>query len=118
MIEISFTHSLNLSPVTDIIEWTGGDLVVRKSVFSTFGAGIPVPADGIGTELISVDGHYELVGIDKHMKNVIIMTQEIPNHRIALNGREVFLTELLGSGKSVVIAVSRTSLWRVLYAAF
>ena len=109
--EISFTHSLNLSPVTDVIEWTGEELVVRKSIFKTFGAGIPVPSDGIGTELKGVDGHYELTGIDKHMRSVTIMTQEIPDHRIRMNGREAFLLELAGSGRSVEIEVRRVLLF-------
>ena len=108
--EISFLHSLNLSPVTDVIEWTGGGLVVRKSVFSAFGAGIPIPADGIGTELRSIEGHYELVGIDKQMKSIPIMTQEVPNHRIAAFGNEVSLLELAGAGKSVDISVRRVPL--------
>lgn len=105
--EVTFTHSLNLSPVTDVIEWTGSDLIVRKSVFKTFGAGIPIPSDGIGTDLVLVDGHYELIGIDKRMQSFAVLTQDIPNHQITLNGREAFLLELAGSGKSVDIAVKR-----------
>ncbi|MCL1981739.1 MAG: DUF1850 domain-containing protein [Clostridiales bacterium] len=108
--EVSFLHSLNLSPVTDVIEWTGSCLVVRKSVFATFGAGIPIPADGIGTELKSVGGHYELTGIDKQMESIPVMTQEVPNHRVAFGGREACLPELAGLGKSVDISVRRVPL--------
>ena len=103
--EITFTHSLNLSPITDVIEWTGGDLVVIKSIFSTFGAGVPVPADGAGTELLVVDGHYELIGIDKHMRSIPITVQEVPKHRITLDGREALLTALAEPGKTVVVSV-------------
>ena len=108
--EVTFMHSLNLSPVTDVIEWTGSDLVVRKSVFYTFGAGIPSPSDGVGTELIFMDGRYELVGIDTHMQNFAIMTQDIPNHRIILGGREAFLLQLAGSGQLIVIEVRQIPL--------
>ncbi|MDR1663590.1 MAG: DUF1850 domain-containing protein [Clostridiales bacterium] len=102
--EITFTHSLNLSPITDVIEWTGEELMVRKSVFKAFGAGVPVPSDGIGTELIHrEDGYYELTGIDKPMDSITILTQEAPNHRVTFNGNEVFLLELTGSGKQVEI---------------
>jgi len=105
--EVSFIHSLNLSPITDIIEWTGNRMVVRKSIFKTFGAGVPTPSDGIGTELIFVDGHYELLGIDKSMSSFTIMTQDVPAHRVSLNGREASLLDLAGSGKAVEIAVRR-----------
>lgn len=105
--EVTFTHSLNLSPITDVIEWTGSDFVVRKSFFKSFGAGVPVPSDGIGSALVFVDGRYELLGIDKHMSYFTIMTQDVPNHRISLSGREASLLELAGSGRAVDIFVKR-----------
>ncbi|MCL1805060.1 MAG: DUF1850 domain-containing protein [Clostridiales bacterium] len=108
--EVTFIHSLNRSPITDFIEWTGRDMVVRKSRFSTFGAGVPVPAEGVGTDLIFADGHYELIGIDKHMPFFTIMTQEAPNHQVSLHGREASLLELAGSGQAVDVAVRRMPL--------
>ena len=108
--EVTFIHSLNLSPITDVIEWTGESLVVRKSIFSSFGAGVPVPSDGVGKELVFKDGRYELLGIDKYMQDFTIMTQEAPNHRITLNGREAFLLDLTGSGKAVDVKVRRAPL--------
>ena len=108
--DVTFIHSLNLSPITDVIEWTGESFIVRKSIFVSFGAGVPVPSDGVGTELVFVDGRYELRGIDQYMQDFTIMTQEVPNHRITLNGREAFLLDLAGSGKAVDIKVRRTTL--------
>lgn len=105
--EVSFTHSLNLSPVTDVIEWTGSEMILRKSIFKTFGAGIPVPSDGVGGELIHLDGRYELLGIDKPMKDFSIMTETVPNHRISVKGREIALLRLVEAGKSVKLSVKR-----------
>jgi hypothetical protein len=105
--ELRFTHSLNLSPVTDTIEWTGEELIVRKSVFSSFGAGVPIPSDGIGTELVLRDGHYELLGIDKPMPRFSIVTQEIPAHTVFYNGMEARLVELAGQGRQIEISVKR-----------
>ncbi|MCL1834533.1 MAG: DUF1850 domain-containing protein [Oscillospiraceae bacterium] len=104
--EITFTHSLNLSPITDVVEWTGSDLVVVKSIFKTFGAGVPVPADGVGSELVRVGDHYELLGIDKHMQSISILLQETPDHHLSFNGREASLLEAAGPGSTVEIKVS------------
>ena len=106
--EVTFTHSLNLSPITDVIEWTGSDMVVVKSIFKTFGAGVPIPSDGVGTELLHVGDHYELVGIDKHMRSIPITVQEVPDHRITLNLREAFLRDFVGTGDVVEISVRLT----------
>jgi hypothetical protein len=104
--EITFTHSLNLSPITDVVEWTGEGLIVRKSIFKTFGAGVPVPSDGIGEELVRrADGSYELTGIDKPMDSISILTSSIPNHSITFDGHEFFLLELAGTGEQVVVEV-------------
>ena len=46
---IRFTHSVNLSDVTDLIERDGRQLVCRSTQFSAYGAGIPDLSDGIGT---------------------------------------------------------------------
>ena len=110
--EVTFIHSLNKSPITDVIEWSGRDMIVRKSVFKTFGAGVPVPSDGIGAELLFADGRYELVGIDKRMPGFTIMTQEVPDHVIRLGGREARLLELAGPGKPVDIKVRRVFFMR------
>jgi len=103
--EVSFIHSLNLSPITDVIEWSGHDFVVRKSIFKTFGAGVPVPSEGAGSDLIFVDGHYELIGIDRRIPGFTIMTQGVPDHRIFFNGREARLLEFVNSGSPVDILV-------------
>lgn len=103
--EVGFTHSLNLSPVIDVIEWTKNGMILRKSMFKTFGAGIPVPSDGIGTELVHVNDRYELLGIDKPLRNFSIMTQTIPNHYILFKGSEISLLDLVEPGKVVEVAV-------------
>lgn len=105
--EVTFTHSLNLSPVTDVFEWTGNEMILQKSIFKTFGAGIPIPSDGIGAELVHIDGHYELLGIDKPMQSFSVMTQIIPDHHIAFKDFDMRLLDHSGPGKSVVIEVKR-----------
>jgi hypothetical protein len=103
---------VNQSPVTDFIEWTGSELIVRKSRFKAFGAGIPVPSDGIGTELVRVADGYELIGIDKALPDLVIMTQTVPDHTIALGAREARLLALVGSGRQVTLAVKTVPLFK------
>lgn len=116
--EVNFTHSANLSPVTDVIEWTGTQMLVRKTIFKAFGAGIPVPSDGIGTELIHIDGHYELLGIDKPMQSFGLMTQTVPNHYIFFKERKISLLRLVGSGRLVNITVKPVSRIKRLMCGF
>ncbi|MBR6653597.1 MAG: DUF1850 domain-containing protein [Oscillospiraceae bacterium] len=59
--KLRFTHSVNLSYVTDEMEWTGEQLITRTSLFTSFGAGMPVIADGIGTEMHNTEDGF-LIG--------------------------------------------------------
>jgi hypothetical protein len=87
---------------------------VRKSRFKAFGAGVPVPADGIGTELVRAGGHYELIGIDKPMPGFTIMTQEVPDHVVTMGAREARLLELAGPGRQVALAVTDIAFYKTI----
>ena len=108
--EVEFVHSLNLSPIVDVFEVTGEGFILRESIFSSLGAGSPTPADHPGSELIHSNGVFRLIGIDKPMNSLTILTQDTPNHRISFGEREAFLLELVGSGKSVTIEIKRLPL--------
>jgi len=105
--EIEFIHSLNLSPVVDIFDWTDEGLILRESMFWAIGAGTPTPDDFPGSEFLHENGGFRLVGIDVPMGAFSILTQDVPNHRVSFGEREAFLLDLVGSGQSVTIEVRR-----------
>lgn len=108
--ELTYTHSANKSPVADTIQWTGREMLVLQSRFQTFGAGIPIPADGIGTSLTKTDEGYVLSGIDKPMESFLLMTEEIPDHHILHRESAYRLNDLAGAGRLVKFQVKRVSL--------
>lgn len=113
---IRYKHSVNLSDVTDTLEWTGTELILRDSIFTSFGAGIPVPADGIGTDIVNTENGFLLSGIDKQQKDdsLLIMLQEVPNHRLLYRNHEVSLLEMAGSGALLMLKVRPVSLLEML----
>ena len=108
--QLRYTHSVNLSDVTDTIEWTGTELICRSTLFTAFGAGIPVLADGIGTGFSHTEDGFEITGIDKPEKSILIMLQTVPNHRLLWHGQELSLMEAYGSGTLVELKVRHVSL--------
>ena len=112
---IRFTHSLNLSDVTDEIVVDGASLVCASSLFTAYGAGIPDPAaDGIGRELTLTDAGFLLTGIDKAQARIPILLQEVPNHRLLYRGAEINLLGRFGSGALVVLSVRPATLFLLL----
>ena len=107
---IRFTHSLNLSDVTDTFEWTGTTIFCRSTLFSTYGAGIPDLSDGIGSSFAVTEDGFLLSGIDKPEKEIRILLQTVPNHMLLYRGKSYSLLERFGSGALVVLKVERCSL--------
>lgn len=111
---LRFRHSVNLSDVTDTIEWTGANLICRSTLFTAFGAGMPVLADGIGTDFTMTDEGFLITGIDKPETRILVMLQEVPNHRLILRGTEYSLFTRMGNGAIACIEVRPASLIEIL----
>ena len=110
--KIAFIHSLNLSPVTDCYEWTGDLLILRSTIFKTYGAGIPILDDGLGTGFLQTEEGFQITGIDAPRQKIDIMLQLVPDHRILYSDREIRLLEYANSGTIVSIYVGKISLFR------
>lgn len=115
-IEIGFTHSVNLSPVRDLYEINENELILRATVFQTYGAGIPILDDGIGTGFRSTPEGFEITGIDLPRTEVPILLQTVPDHTLYYRQSTVRLLELAGSGSLIHIGIRRLSLLAILSA--
>lgn len=109
---IRFTHSVNLSYVTDGVEWTGNELILRDTLFTSFGAGIPVIAEGIGTEIENTEDGFIISGIDAVQENaeIPVMLQEVPDHHLLYRDEEISLRDLSRDVAFIKIRVERISL--------
>lgn len=110
--KIRFTHSVNLSYVTDEIEWTGQELITRTSLFTSFGAGMPVIADGIGTEMHNTSDGFLITGVDEVQEDgyIPIMLQEVPDHHLLYRGEEISLREKAQGTAFVKLSVEKISI--------
>lgn len=112
--QLRYTHSVNLSDVTDTMEWTGETIVCRSTLFTAFGAGIPVLADGVGTDFTHTEDGFLITGIDKPEERILVMLQTAPNHRLLWRGEQFSLLELYGSGALLRLEVRPASLLTLL----
>jgi len=108
--DLRYTHSVNLSDVTDTIERRNDLLVCTQTLFTAYGVGIPVLADGIGTDFIQTDEGFLITGIDHAQDSIPVLTQPFPNQRILHRGEEISLVEAAGSGRVVELRVESVTL--------
>lgn len=111
LFSIRYNHSVNRSPVIDTLEWTGDDtMVVRTSLYQTYGAGIPSFVDGVGTGVVKTEDGYLLIGIDSPHETISLITGTYADHHILYRGREIQLKAIVGEKQLLVLRVKRVPL--------
>ncbi len=103
---ITFIHSVNQSPVTDFYKRGNKDsLILYKTVFHSFGAGMPEswPPDAIvetSTEGISV------TNLHLTMPDVTYIVGTVSDHVLKLGEKEISLRSLCGKNAEVLLKLT------------
>ncbi len=84
---LSYTHSVEKSTVEDVYVVEGTDLRMDRTVFASFGAGLPSEADATLTE----DGF--VVSVDRTYERVYVSTGRIAGHELVVGDRRYDLVE-------------------------
>ncbi len=111
--ELSYTHSVNKGRVTDFFDIApSGALVVRKSRFVSYGAGMGEPLEG--GSFVDRGSFFELTGLDRSMPRVLLAVGEIAGHAITRAGRRYVLSNLFAPRSSVIIEYRSVSAFDLL----
>jgi hypothetical protein len=111
---LSFVHSVNRRPVYDTIRVLRNRLVVVKSRFDAFGAGMPDHSTAEGTFRVAEDGWLEWT-INRPMAEVVVRVGRVANHTLRLKGHEVALAGFSPPGTAVALRSATYSdfdLWK------
>jgi len=111
---ITYTHSVNLTPVTEIFYVRGEEIILHAVEFSSFGAGMPAyPEDG-QTMLTLPDGTVRIEGLDRVMNFMVSMVALATGHTIAVGSREIQLGNIAPPGTPVRFEIIRMNFWQSL----
>jgi hypothetical protein len=111
---LSFTHSVNRRPVYDTLRADGDHILIVKSRFDAFGAGMPEHSTPQGTFRVAEDGWIEWT-INRRMPEVVVRVGRVANHTLHLKGREIPLASLALPGTAVAFrsrTYSELDLWK------
>ena len=109
-VSIKYTHAVNHSPVIDTIERTGDILTVRRSLFLTYGAGIPILGDEVGDTYEETEDGFLLSGIDAGHEEIALLTGAYADHRLLWRSRELVLKEYFGEQALIRLRAGSSSL--------
>ncbi len=107
---LSFVHSVNKRPVYDTLRAARDHLIIVKSRFDAFGAGMPETSTEQGTFRVAEDGWLEWT-VNRPLPEVIVRVGRVANHTLHLKGREIPLTDLAEPGTPLAMRVQNRSIY-------
>ncbi|MDR0569604.1 MAG: DUF1850 domain-containing protein [Clostridiales Family XIII bacterium] len=105
---VTFVHSVNNSPVTDVYEVREPGIRLVETRYYAFGAGVPSELEPGQSLSYAEDGAMVVSGIDKEMRDLIYVVGTVSDHVMEIGGEEISLRELCGRNSAVRFSVARS----------
>jgi hypothetical protein len=110
---LSFTHSVNRRPVYDTLRVERDGLVIVRSRFDAFGAGMPEATTEEGTLRIGPDGWLEWT-INRPVPEITLRVGWVADHQLEIGERRLRLADLAEPGSPVTIRTRSVRLLDIL----
>ena len=107
---ISYTHSVNKGRVHDFYRCDTDTLVLCKTEFVSYGAGIPEPEETEGAVFSVTDGCYSISGIERRLPQLVMAVGVIAEHSVTIGNKDVPLKTLFKPQTSLLIKIKRVPL--------
>ena len=106
---ISFIHSVNRRPVYDTLRVESNHLVIVRSRFDSFGAGMPESSTGEGTLKVAKDGWLEWT-VNRPVPDITVRVGWTAEHTLHVRDRKIRLAELAESGSGLTMRAQKISI--------
>jgi len=107
---LHYIHSVNKSPVEDFfIIGNNDELVLEKTVFRSFGAGVPSSPEDGGVLKVYKD-RVEVTGINRRIDKLLLFVGVTAEHRFRMDNDEFLLRLISGPQRNLMISMERFSL--------
>jgi hypothetical protein len=106
---ISFIHSVNRRPVYDTLRVEGDHLVIVRSRYDSFGAGMPESSTGEGTFAVGKDG-WLVWTVNRPVPDITVRVGWTAEHTLHIRDRKIRLAELAEPGSGLTMRVQNISM--------
>lgn len=100
---VSFIHSVNRTPVTDVYEIEDGHVFVEECIYYGFGAGVQSELNPGEVLKKTPDGGMLISGIHQNRDNVGYIVGTVYDHVLNINGEDISLRDLCGRNSAIRI---------------
>jgi len=106
---ISFIHSVNRRPVYDTIRAENDLLVIVRSRYDSFGAGMPESSTGEGTLSVAEDG-WIIWTVNRTVPDLTVRVGWTAEHTLLIRDLKIRLAELAEPGSAVTMRVQKINM--------
>ncbi len=99
---LSYMHSVNRRPVYDTLRAEGDRLVIVRSRYDAFGAGMPEGTTDAGRLALLPDGRLEWT-VERAVPEVVVRVGRIAEHTLIIRGREHRLADHAAPGAALTL---------------
>jgi hypothetical protein len=103
---LSFVHSVNRRPVYDTLRVEADHLVIVKSRFDSFGAGMPEASTQDGTLTVVEKGWLEWT-VNRPTPEITVRVGREADHTVRFKGRDFRLSDLAEPGSALTLRVRK-----------
>lgn len=106
---ISFVHSVNRRPVYDTLRVEDDHIVIVRSRYDSFGAGMPETSTGEGTFTVAKDGWLEWT-VNRPVPDISVRVGWTADHTLHIKAEKIRLAELAEPGTALTIKAGKVSI--------
>ncbi|NLY74376.1 MAG: DUF1850 domain-containing protein [Firmicutes bacterium] len=117
---VTFVHSVNKSPVTDVYQIRNGAIYVSRTIYYSFGAGVQTRLEPGQTLEYGGDGSMIVSGFQRRLDNLSYIVGTVSDHILKIGGESVSLRDLCGRNATVRFYYGSKFLiiWRAKFRSF
>ena len=104
---VTFIHSVNQSPVTEVYQIRNGEIYVVRTIYYAFGAGVPSELAEGQRLAYAEDGAMVVTGIDRRLTRLSYIVGTVSDHTLAIGGESISLLRLCGRNATVRFETGR-----------
>ena len=102
---VTFIHSVNQYPLTDVYEIRDHKIYVVRTIYNNFGAGVQTEIEDGQKLEINENGEMVVSGFDMEMPWLSYIVGTVSDHTLTLHEKEISLRELCGRNTKVAFSV-------------
>ena len=104
---ITFVHSVNKSPVTDVYQITRDGIYVVRTIYYAFGAGVQSELEEGQSFEYGEDGAMIVSGFNRRLDPLSYIVGTVSDHTLQIGGEVISLREICGRNTTVHFARGR-----------